>query len=825
MLHSLCCWSAQQQSPPASPISPSNGQQQQQQRQQQQQANTECSCSSILNEKKTVTTNTQTTGDCRLHQELVNNNDDFDANLEKQGFEGPLRTSLSRPASPSQHHPRRQSTTNNNNSIHGSIASLHSVSSHRSNSSRNNYLRGFLSSSRRNSPVSSPPLTPAATSSSAPTTNANASDLYDNQQQQHSSPGKSPTKFSLQKFYYPRNSMTATSPPSPSSSSNMQTAALASASPPSSTPGSFSRLDTGTARHSMSSGFEGPRALGLIPAPPPVTTTLTLAPLQLAPSIPQPPPLSTTASEFTPAVTAPLRTGGVPILTLPSLAPPRSVTPTLMTILPSPTTPSAESNLSNSTSMYPNSSLSPLPFSLSTLSSSYSTSSSASYSSGGSSPNTSPSTSPTDTTCNSHILSPTPSELTPYPARSLSPARLAAMLEKGGVNKQGARSRPLILDLRPLPDFDPVSIVHSININLPTLLMRRYRKGGAVSSFALESFITIPSDKELYHLIQDGWRQDRDTDRNEMAVRDVVVLDHEMRSGQEEYGRSASPAWTLVSVLERGGGNCAGNGPIQLWFLEGGFEAFQAWDASEKYIRRPGSEFGSGGPQGDVEMAHAELESGDLLPLSMPLSLSRSTTSSTMTDAKTAQAIDTAVSLTTASLGSTPRQRGPPARRESLFSLNTKSLQRPAGLSRAQTIGVSALNIKPVTIPSTNNPSLQPLQEGSGAGSGPQLPPLRNKGSWLTVPTGGAPSLSPSLSLNIQHANNSIGSGHPLDIRFRPPQPRLLHCILTSEELAKTSRRRKRSRKTAMLVDAGPSTTTCLHLHHQDLVLRRLSST
>ncbi|KAF9905366.1 hypothetical protein EC991_001731 [Linnemannia zychae] len=289
--------------------------------------------------------------------------------------------------------------------------------------------------------------------------------------------------------------------------------------------------------------------------------------------------------------------------------------------------------------------------------------------------------------------------------------------------------------------------------------MRRYRKGGAVSSFALESFITIPSDKDLYHLIQDGWRQEQDTYGSKAAVRDVVVLDHEMGSGQEEYGRSASPAWTLVNVLERGGGNCAGSGPIQVWFLEGGFEAFQAWDASEKYIRRPGSEFGSGS-QGDVQMVNAELESGDLHPLSMPLSLSRSTTSSTMTDAKTAQAIDTAVSLTTASLGSTPRQRGPPARRESLFSLNTKSLQRPAGLSRAQTIGVSALNIKPVSIPSTNTLSLQPLQEGPG----PQLPPLRNKGSWLTVPTGGATSLSPSLSLNIHQANNNSTSGHPLDM-------------------------------------------------------------
>ncbi|KAF9100151.1 hypothetical protein BGX29_006752 [Mortierella sp. GBA35] len=338
------------------------------------------------------------------------------------------------------------------------------------------------------------------------------------------------------------------------------------------------------------------------------------------------------------------------------------------------------------------------------------------------------------------------------------------MLEKGEVNSLRRRSRPLILDLRPLPDFEPVSVVHSININLPTLLMRRYRKGGAVSSFALESFITIPSDKDLYHLIQDEWRQDRDGQGNETAVHDVIVLDQEMRAGQEEYGRSASPAWTLVSVLERGGGNIGGSGPIQLWFLEGGFEAFQAWDASEKHIRRPESECGSKDHQEDAEMAHAELESGDLLPLSMPLSLSRSTTSSTMTDAKTAQAIDHAVSLTNASLGGAPRQRGPPARRESLFSLNTKSLQRPAGLSRSQTVGVSALNIKPLSIPTANNPSLHPLQEGPSMGPGPQLPPLRNKGSWLTVPTGGAPSLSPSLSLNIHHANNSNTSGHPLDM-------------------------------------------------------------
>ncbi|KAG0366395.1 hypothetical protein BGZ54_005403 [Gamsiella multidivaricata] len=359
-----------------------------------------------------------------------------------------------------------------------------------------------------------------------------------------------------------------------------------------------------------------------------------------------------------------------------------------------------------------------------------------------------------------------PSDLTPYPACAISPARLAALIERGELSKQGvsAGPRPLVLDLRPNPDFDPISIVHSININLPTLLMRRYRRGGAVASFALESFITMPSDKDMFHLIQDGWRQDLDQDGNEVP-HDVVVLDQDMQPGKEEYGRSPSPAWTLVSVLERGGGNCGG--PIRLWFLEGGFEAFEAWELGEKFLMRPGSTFelsvtqeGSSkeSQKQDVEMTLAENQDGKIHPLSLPLSLPSNSTSSTITDAKTAQAIDHAVSLTNASLGGAPRQRGAPTRRESLFSLNTKSLQRPAGLSRAQTIGVSALNIKPLSIPPLNT-GLQPLQEGAastnGSGLSHPLPPLRHKGSWLTVPTG-ASTPSPAMSLK----NNSMEIAH-----------------------------------------------------------------
>ncbi|KAK3828093.1 MAG: protein-tyrosine phosphatase-like protein [Benniella sp.] len=196
------------------------------------------------------------------------------------------------------------------------------------------------------------------------------------------------------------------------------------------------------------------------------------------------------------------------------------------------------------------------------------------------SPSSSPSFGPTDfSSLSSGITSPEKSESTPFPASSISSAGLARLLEKSkqGLVSAGSR-RPLILDLRPHPDFYPVSIRSSININLPTLLVRRYRRGGAVSSFTLESFITMPSDMDTYHQIQESWR-------NNVA------------------------AWTLLNVLERGGGgNCFGGAPVRLWYLEGGFESFQAWDASEEYLVRPGSTTSSTDAQThdqDVEMTMA----------------------------------------------------------------------------------------------------------------------------------------------------------------------------------------------------------------------------
>ncbi|ORY95100.1 hypothetical protein BCR41DRAFT_375926 [Lobosporangium transversale] len=306
------------------------------------------------------------------------------------------------------------------------------------------------------------------------------------------------------------------------------------------------------------------------------------------------------------------------------------------------------------------------------------------------------------------ISSPPRSDAVPFPASSISPAELARLVEQSNQGFACAGSRwPLILDLRPHPDFYPVSIQHSININLPTLLMRRYRRGGAISSFALESFITMPADKDVYEQIQGSWRAD---DLSSSEPHDVVVLDQEMKAGDEAYGRSATAAWTLLNVLERGGANnCFGEVPIRLWYLEGGFDAFQAWDASEKYLVRPESSMFPSRPNLNYENSQ-DVEMSLAAPATKP-SLS----------------IDTSVSFA-------PKK--PQARRESLFSLNTKSLQRPA----------SAL--QPLVIPNANNTLTDDQHQQQQC----------SKGGWLTVPTT-IPSCAPSPTMSMV-SNHSMEMSH-----------------------------------------------------------------
>ncbi|KAG0091695.1 hypothetical protein BGZ92_000057 [Podila epicladia] len=706
----LCCWGSQQSPPPSPTLNESLS---------RDQDPIECSCrqhvsSSSLDEKSATpnsnidrTTTSSATATCHCHSNSnINNNikSDNTNDIHEKLSSPPTPTSIRRHSNNSDRSPRTPSTT----------------ASPRTN-------KGYLSNNG-SKPASS--------------------------------------RFSLQKYYYPRNKMSLSM-----SSSSLSPPASPSLAPPA--PGSppttsnssksastsFSRMSSGTGPLPPVA-FAGPRTLGLIPD----STLPTSSPIS-TPPMPSTPPLSPPAELWSLPTTSisgfksgplqdhPLTLAPDPLVnvslhgsSLPSNEPSSLVSPlsplsppppSMVTITPSspPSSPSTAPSLSLSNLSAP----SKPSLSLSALTSPSTSSLSSSLSESNSS---------------STIASPLKSDLIPYPASGISPADLAALLARASRSNEKHNLRPLVLDLRPNPDFELLSILHSININLPTLLMRRYRRGGAVSSFALESFITMPSDKDLYDSIQDGWRSARGLGDEEHH--DVIVLDQDMRAGKEEFGRSASPAWTLVNVLERGGGNCGG--PLRVWYLEGGFDAFQAWDTGANFLVYPGSTCEASAmepPQaqdGTLAIKHeGQLVSSPNSFPSSPAPLSPTTPSSAISD-ETAQAINNAVSLTNASLGASPGgRRGAPVRRESLFSLNTKSLQRPAGLNRAQTIGVSAINIKPLTIPPINNQ--EPVPQA----------PLRHKASWLTVPTAintasanlaGPGAHSPAMSINT----------HPMDI-------------------------------------------------------------
>ncbi|KAF9325881.1 hypothetical protein BGZ91_002202 [Linnemannia elongata] len=328
----------------------------------------------------------------------------------------------------------------------------------------------------------------------------------------------------------------------------------------------------------------------------------------------------------------------------------------------------------------------------------------------------------------SRISSPEQSNSFPFPASRLTPAKLAHLLDQSqeGSLRAGSR-RPLILDLRPHPDFYPISIAHSININLPTLLMRRYRRGVAVTSFALESFITIPSDKDAYHQILEGWRA---SVAESEEPHDVIVLDQDMKAGDEEYGRSATAAWTLLNVLERGGGQSEFDGVnTRMWFLEGGFDAFQAWDASEKFLVR------AGGSQQELSTCLKPCTSTQAdRDIEMTLAVPGGSVSAPVSR-RPSLAIDTTVAFV-------PKQKTP-VRRESLFSLNTKALQRPAGISRSQTV-----NLKPLAISTQPTASLSIQIPHAPSSAHPHQQQSSKTAAWLTVPSNiPAPALSPAMSM------------------------------------------------------------------------------
>ncbi|KII90170.1 hypothetical protein PLICRDRAFT_29257 [Plicaturopsis crispa FD-325 SS-3] len=144
-----------------------------------------------------------------------------------------------------------------------------------------------------------------------------------------------------------------------------------------------------------------------------------------------------------------------------------------------------------------------------------------------------------------------PTDLTPRVPSALDPSSL--------FDRLCASSRPMLIDTRPPASYLTFHIRHSVNIAIPSLILKRCRKpgGGLPSLDALRQFITTENGKASWDELMgpDGTTWDGD----------VIVYDEDM----DEKNRDSvlSPAWALLHV-------CAplvGEGGVD--YLKGGIAA------------------------------------------------------------------------------------------------------------------------------------------------------------------------------------------------------------------------------------------------------------
>ncbi|CEI95610.1 hypothetical protein RMCBS344292_09792 [Rhizopus microsporus] len=145
-------------------------------------------------------------------------------------------------------------------------------------------------------------------------------------------------------------------------------------------------------------------------------------------------------------------------------------------------------------------------------------------------------------------------------AKPIEPAELG--------NKLNHIPPPLMIDMRPLVHFEKSHIRHSINLDLPTLLIKRYqRRGNVAQNFNLENFITTHEGINYFKQWIDQFSGDYVLLPKEATV--VVYDDHMVDS---------STCWTLMSVILNSGSS------KNVYWLHHGFSAFRDWDTQGKYL-------------------------------------------------------------------------------------------------------------------------------------------------------------------------------------------------------------------------------------------------
>lgn len=161
-------------------------------------------------------------------------------------------------------------------------------------------------------------------------------------------------------------------------------------------------------------------------------------------------------------------------------------------------------------------------------------------------------------------------------ADPLEPEELAELLR---AEQEGVGNSLILIDVRNLMEYQKRRIRGSLNVNLPSLLIKRYQRG-TVSNFNLENFITTFEGREIYSnkkvkktpntfttiLEQKAVEAEQKARKRKSLI--WVVYDQDMSEDDQ-----TSQAWTLLNVLERVIGSDKKN-EGKVHYLCGGFQTF-----------------------------------------------------------------------------------------------------------------------------------------------------------------------------------------------------------------------------------------------------------
>lgn len=126
---------------------------------------------------------------------------------------------------------------------------------------------------------------------------------------------------------------------------------------------------------------------------------------------------------------------------------------------------------------------------------------------------------------------------------------------------------PLLIDMRPLDLYEKSHIRHSIHMNVPTLLLKRYSRGVIPPNLNLESFISTPEGIDIYK----SWLK-------QFQVDDIQHLPNYAQCVlYDEQMIDLSPVWVFLNAIQK-------NTKAAVTWLNSGYRGFYQWDFTHNYI-------------------------------------------------------------------------------------------------------------------------------------------------------------------------------------------------------------------------------------------------